>query len=59
MVGLKSNDNAIFFDSVTKKFRIYHDINPSLKETIIHRKRSPVPLLKITGFSLTVNSSSF
>lgn len=40
MVGLKSNDNAIVFDSVTKKFRIYHDINPSLKETIIHRKRS-------------------
>jgi len=40
MVGLKSNDNAIVFDSVTKKFRIYHDVNPSLKETIIHRKRS-------------------
>jgi len=40
MTGLKSNDNAIVFDSVSKKFRIYHDISPSLKETIIHRKRS-------------------
>jgi ABC-type polysaccharide/polyol phosphate transport system ATPase subunit len=40
MVNLKNSDNAIIFDSVSKTFRIYHEVIPSLKETIIHGKRS-------------------
>jgi len=40
MNSLKNADNSIIFDSVSKSFRIYHDISPTLKETIIHRKRS-------------------
>ena len=31
---------AVVFSNVTKKYRIVHDKNPSLKETIIHLKRS-------------------
>ncbi|MCL5985008.1 MAG: ABC transporter ATP-binding protein [Actinobacteria bacterium] len=31
---------AVIFSNVTKKYRIVHDKNPSLKETIIHLKRS-------------------
>jgi len=35
-----SDKNAIIFDSVSKSFRIYHEVIPSLKETIIRGKRS-------------------
>ncbi len=35
-----SDKNTIIFDSVSKSFRIYHEVIPSLKETIIRGKRS-------------------
>ncbi len=35
-----SDKNAIIFDSVSKSFRIYHEVIPSVKETIIRGKRS-------------------
>jgi ABC-2 type transport system ATP-binding protein len=35
-----TSEDAIVFDSVSKIYRIYHDTNPSLKETLIHLRRS-------------------
>ena len=40
MININNDDKAIIFNSVSKKYRIYHEVIPSLKETIIHGKRS-------------------
>jgi ABC-2 type transport system ATP-binding protein len=48
-------ETAVVFRKVTKKYRIVHDKNPSLKETIIHLRRSTYEdFLALDGVSFKV-----